>query len=118
MGFILSKLASLLFAFVGVINFPIVLIIHAKKRGFWRVTNKYWRSDAYELDVFGNYRYRATWNLLFRKKDGYKFGEKSESISSALGKNKRDATLSLFGKIIAGILDALDKNHCIKSIND
>ena len=61
------------------------------------------------------------WKLIcniMRLRNGYKFGNVNETISSALGKNQRDKTLSWFGKIICLILDTLDKNHCKKSIND
>ena len=45
------------------------------------------------------------------------FGDPDETISSVLGKNKRDGTLTKTGKILAAILDKLDKNHTIKSID-
>ena len=49
---------------------------------------------------------------------GYKFGNPKETISSVLGKNQRDKTLSLAGELLRWILDLIDDNHCIKSIND
>jgi 8-oxo-dGTP diphosphatase len=39
-----------------------------------------------------------------------------ETISSVLGKNKKANTLSKIGKGLDWILDILDKNHSIKSI--
>ena len=53
-----------------------------------------------------------------RKPNGYKFGNSKETISSALSKNKRDGTLSRTGKLLAWILDKIDKNHVLKSINN
>ena len=53
-----------------------------------------------------------------RKENGYQFGAVGETISSALGKNQRDKTLTICGKILVSILDFLDKNHCIKSIRE
>ena len=41
-----------------------------------------------------------------------------ETISSALGKNQRDKTLSKKGKLLVKILDFLDENHCENSINN
>ena len=41
-----------------------------------------------------------------------------QTISSALGKNERDKTLSKKGKLLVKILDFLDKNHCQNSIKE
>lgn len=40
------------------------------------------------------------------------------NISSVLGKNQRDKTLSSTGKVLAGILDFIDKDHCKESIEE
>ena len=57
-------------------------------------------------------------SFLFKELEGkeasYMFGNVNETISSALGKNQRDKTLSWFGKGICFILDKLDKDHCKK----
>ena len=72
----------------------------------------------YTLDLLGNVTiFNWLW-FLFKTKDGYKFGNFNETISSALGKNERDKTLSKTGKLLVKILDFLDKNHCKKSIKD
>ena len=72
----------------------------------------------YTLDLLGNVTiFNWLW-FLFKTKDGYKFGNFNETISSALGKNQRDKTLTKCGKILVSILDFLDKNHCQKSIKD
>jgi len=115
MGFILAILARLLFLIVGIINPMVVAIKYINKRAFWRVQSDYWFTDAMELDIYGNYAYRATWNYLFQK-TGYNFGKKGETISSALGKNQRDNTLTKVGKLMCWILDSIDKNHCKNSI--
>lgn len=48
----------------------------------------------------------------------YQFGDFRETISSVLGKNQRDGTLSKKGEILVSILDFIDKDHCKKSINN
>ncbi len=116
MGFILAIISRIIFLFLGVINPMVVAVKYRKKRAFWKVQSEYWFTDALELDIYGNYAYRATWNYLFQK-NGYLFGKKKETISSALGKNQRDATLTNVGKIMCWILDTLDNEHCKKSIN-
>ena len=62
--------------------------------------------------------YRTIWNDKLKIDRGYEFGKENETISSALGKNERDNTLSKKGKLLVKILDFLDKNHCQKSMKD
>ncbi len=49
-------------------------------------------------------------------KEGYKFGNPNEAISSTLGKNEKNNTLSLIGKGLVWLLNLIDKDHCKKSI--
>ena len=51
-----------------------------------------------------------------KTKTGYKFGVEGETISSALGKNERDGTLTKRGKQLVKLLNWLDKDHCRKAI--
>ena len=78
----------------------------------------YFRSTALSLDIWANKEFRTLWNTQLRIDGGYKFGKENETISSALGKNERDKTLSKKGKLLVKILDFLDKNHCEKSIKE
>jgi hypothetical protein len=78
----------------------------------------YFKSTAIDLDKFGNREFRSLFNKTLKLKKGVKFGNEKETISSVLGKNKRDNTLSKTGIIVCYILDAIDKNHCIKSIKE
>jgi hypothetical protein len=112
MGLILYIVATILFLPLTAINFLIVLW----KNPNLKTINAYFFEGAIDLDRFGNREFRTLWNVLLRKKGGYKFGNENETISSCLGKNKRDKTLSFLGKALCWILDSLDKNHCKKSI--
>ena len=106
MGVILYIIAYVLF-------FPLVLINWITVR-----TKKgYFTQMALNIDIFANQEFRATFNKYFRKSNGYKFGATGETISSALGKNQRDNTLTRLGRVICWVLDWLDKEHCKKSIN-
>ena len=78
----------------------------------------YFRNTALSIDIWGNREFRTLWNATLRLNNGYHFGELDETISSALGKNQRDKTLTKTGKIICKILDTLDKEHCKKSIKE
>ena len=107
-GLFLFLLAWALFLPLSLLNF-LAVAIKFKDLG-------YFKSSAVNLDRFGNSEFRTLFNLTLKKKEGYKFGNMEETISSVLGKNQRDNTLSFVGKALVWILDLLDKNHCKKSI--
>ncbi|UOX35317.1 hypothetical protein LXD69_07300 [Flavobacterium sediminilitoris] len=111
MGIILYIIATILWIIITPINWVIVTI----KNG---MSNAYFLETAIDLDKFGNRNFRTFLNVTMKVKGGYQFGNINETISSALGKNQRDNTLSWFGKFISFLLDKLDKNHCQKSINN
>ena len=73
---------------------------------------------ARSIDVFANVEASELFNDVLIKKGGYKFGNRQETISSVVGKNQRDNTLTKTGRGSRYILDKIDKNHCIDSIND
>ena len=98
-------IAWILFLPLSIVNYFCV----KNKRG-------YFKQSALNLDKYGNREFRAFFNLYFRTENGYLFGNERETISSALGKNERDGTLSKIGKVMVMILDKLDKNHCKNSI--
>lgn len=80
--------------------------------------NSYNMDLAIAKDKYGNVLCQYIFNLLFIKKEGYKFGNHNETISSALGKNKVKNTLSILGKVLDFLLNLLDNNHSIKSIKN
>lgn len=81
-------------------------------------TDGYFRDTAYNIDVWANREFRATWNALLITPDGYQFGREGETISSALGKNERDGTLTKKGKQLVKLLNWLDKDHCRIAIQE
>ena len=100
-----------LIAYILLLPMTIINYFVAKKDG-------YFRNTALNIDIFANREFRATWNLVFRNDLGYKFGKEGETISSALGKNQRDETLTKTGKAVCWILDKIDKDHCKNSIKE
>ena len=116
MNFILVILAKLLYLAVEPINFFYVIFV--KKKFSWKRLNGYFRDEAVAIDRFGNYQYHSLFSTWFVKENGYKHGNINETISSVLGKNQRDETLTKFGMLITKILDRMDENHCKKSINE
>lgn len=107
MGFLLFLIAYILYLPLTVINFFVV----KNKKG-------YFRSSALTIDKLANREFRTLWNLTLKKENGYLFGAENETISSALGKNQRDNTLSKTGEILVSILDLLEENHCFNSISE
>jgi hypothetical protein len=105
-GFILYIVAYILLLPMTIINFFVVF------------DKGYFKSTALSIDIFANREFRASWNKFLRKSNGYSFGKLNETISSVLGKNQRDGTLTKTGIILCWILDKIDKDHCKKSIND
>lgn len=106
----LFLIAYILFLPVSLINYCFVVLIKDKS------SKGYFRTSAVNIDRFGNREFRTLFNSSLKKKEGYEFGDFRETISSVLGKNQRDQTLSKTGKILVFILDKIDKNHCEKSI--
>ena len=102
----------ILFIIAWILMLPLTIVNYflVKEKG-------YFRSTALNLDIWANREFRTLWNKVLRLENGYKFGNFKETISSALGKNERDNTLTKTGKILVWILNKIDKNHCIKSIN-
>lgn len=72
---------------------------------------------AREIDIFANVVGAEFWNAVFITDGGYKFGNPKETISSVLGKNQRDKTLTLLGDALRWVLDRIDEDHCLNSIN-
>ena len=91
------------------------LIVVYRKNGN---TKGYFRSTALSIDIWANFEFRTLWNAKLKIDGGYEFGKTGETISSALGKNQRDKTLTTTGKILVFILDFLDENHCENSIKE
>ena len=108
----------LLFLVAWILILPLTvwnLIVVYQKNGS---TKGYFRSTALSIDIWANTEFRTLWNTQLRIDGGYEFGKTGETISSALGKNQRDGTLTKKGKILVAILDFLDENHCENSIKE
>jgi ADP-ribose pyrophosphatase YjhB (NUDIX family) len=72
---------------------------------------------AISVDQLGNVMMQHLLNVLWVKKGGYKFGNRDETISSALGRNKNLCTLTVFGNWIDQLLDTIDPDHSLNSID-
>lgn len=117
LAFVSLVLASILFPLGLVITFIINLYKRRWKFSFSRLDAQF-LSIATSIDASGNVVCKDLFNLALKNKGGYEFGKRKETISSALGKNQRDGTLTGLGKALAFVLDKIDPNHCLKSIDE
>ena len=106
-GFILFIIALILIFFLTIVN-------------YWYVETKkgYFKSTARNLDIFANREFRAFWNSVLIEVGSYQFGKEGETLSSVLGKNQRDGTLTKVGLTLVFVLDKIDPNHCLNSIDE
>ena len=80
--------------------------------------NIYFIEVALVLDEVGNVTMQHLLNdiLLIKQEQTYYFGNKSETISSVIGKNSLTNTLSPLGSALNSFLNFLDKDHSLNSI--
>ncbi len=115
-GFLLFLVSIVLFVITTPIGF-LYGLFHRLFTGFLKGLGGYLLEMAISIDQLGNVIMQHILNLLWIKKEGYKFGNRDETISSVLGKNQVQNTLSGFGKLIVKILDTIDPNHALDSID-
>jgi hypothetical protein len=71
---------------------------------------------AKSIDKYGNVACEELFNdCLIRNESPHRFGNISQTISGVLGINQSKGTLTRTGKAIAGILNFIDKDHCLKA---
>jgi len=83
-----------------------------------KIGNGYFYKVALSIDQLGNVAMQDLFNDIFILKNGYRFGYEDETISSVLGKNERSNTLSSLGKTITNLLNFIDPNHALNSIEE
>ena len=108
----------ILFLVAWILVLPVTLLNLYSVKTEYGTTKGYFKSTALSIDIWGNREFRTLWNSRLIIEGGYQFGREGETISSALGKNERDKTLTNCGKILVAILDFLDENHCENSIRE
>lgn len=85
------------------------------KEGMTKISD-YFLTIAISIDQMGNVFFKELFNDVLIRPSGHRFGNEDETISSVLGKNKLSHTLTSAGKALVWLLDKLDKNHSIKSM--
>jgi len=119
MGILLLIIAIVLFVVLAPLGLLFNLFYYFYKRKFFKAFKEV-NTDmfyiALSIDQLGNTVFKHLFNWALRKKDGYRFGNPDETISGVLGKNKLIGTLTTTGKVLDWILNKIDKNHSINSI--
>ncbi len=115
-GLLLLLISIALLFTTGLFGFVFGLLHQLFTKGL-RGIGEYALKIAISMDQLGNVMMQHLFNLIWIKKGGYKFGNRDETISSVLGKNKRLQMLTSFGKAIDHILDFIDPNHSLNSID-
>lgn len=122
MGLLLYLASCLL----GIILIPVGIIFGFFKTFYHEhVGNAFTKANAKFLkmaigtDIFGNVYGEELLNATLITKDSeHLFGEFGITISEVLGWNQINGTLSRTGKCVAGILNFIQKDHCIKATQD
>jgi len=94
------------------------MIIKYLFTGNKRMLSVWFYRTAKEIDIFANVNGSEFFDAIFITNGGYRFGNPKETISSVIGKNQRYKTLSIAGHLLRWMLDKIDYNHCINSINN
>ncbi|WP_420320088.1 hypothetical protein [Flagellimonas sp.] len=115
-GILLFMVSIFLMAVTGPLGFVFGVFHQLFTKGF-RGVGEFALKMAVSIDQLGNVIMQHLFNLLWVKKGGYPFGNRDETISSALGKNKQLDTLTPLGKLMDKILDTIDPNHTLNSID-
>jgi len=115
-GLLLFLISWVLLVLTGPLGFIYGIFYTLFKRGIkgWA---EFLLEIAVSVDQLGNVLMQHLLNALWVTKGGYRFGNRDETISSALGRNKTLGTLTGFGKFIDRVLDAIDENHTLDSID-
>lgn len=114
--FIVAVIIGIVLLPLGVIYGIFDAFYHRKFRTAWKRLTHYFWSGAIAIDQLGNALCSELFNDTLIRPSGAKFGNPDETISSCIGRNKRAGTLTWLGKALDWILDKMDENHSIKSI--
>jgi len=112
MGILLAFIAAIL----GIIIIPIGIIYEIFTLIRFSNVSDYFLNIAISIDQLGNVACQGLFNDVLIKKEGFKFGNPDETISSVLGRNYQKNTLTYLGNGIRWILDKIQKGHCVNSI--
>ena len=106
-GVLLLLISIVLFALTGPLGFIFGLLQQGFIKGL-RGIGEFSMQLAIAIDQLGNVLMQHLFNAIWITEGGYAFGNRDETISSVLGKNKQLGTLTGFGLAIDRLLDSID----------
>lgn len=115
-GFLLFAISVVLLLLTGPLGFIYGVFHSVFTKGLSGLA-EYLLKLAVSIDQLGNVMMQHLLNFLWIKKGGYPFGNRDETISSALGRNRKLGTLTTLGRGIDRFLDFIDPNHSLNSID-
>ena len=110
--FFLFLITITLFAFIAPIGFAYTIVRNIFK------SYTYLFFICIGIDKLGNTIMATLFNSILIKQNGYQFGNVNETISSVIGKNLEAGTLTFLGKSLNALLNFIQKNHSINSIEN
>lgn len=123
----MRTLINILLLIIAVVTLPIALffgffgllyqLISRGIVGLWIKFGYICYGTAILIDRWDNMMMGWILNITMIKKGGHMFGDYNETISSAIGKNLLINKLTLFGRLINKLLEKIDENHAIESID-
>ena len=114
-GLILFLTALILKMVFYPIGFTYSCLLTLFKNGY-KELDGYLFKCAIADDQQANVYLAKLFNDILIKKGAHKFGNPDETISSVLGKNFLKGKLSLIGRFLNWVLNLIEKDHSIKSI--
>ena len=105
---------KLLLFYIAIILCAAIFPFGVLVRMFYRNVGEYSYRILISIDQLGNVVCDKLFDLTLVK--GNYFGDEDETISSAMGRAKLNNDLTFTGKILDSILNLIDNNHSIKSI--
>ncbi|WP_150451602.1 NUDIX hydrolase [Arenibacter lacus] len=115
-GILLFLISILLFIITVPFGFVYGIFHSLLQKGLVGI-GEYLLKMAVSIDQLGNVAMQHLLNLAWVKKGGYKFGNRDETISSALGRNNKLDTLTGLGRFIDNFLNLIDRDHSLNSID-
>jgi len=114
-GLILFLTARILTYIIYPFGFTYSILLTLFKSGYKEVDDYLFKCAIAE-DQRGNTYLSKLFNDVLIKVGGHRFGDPDETISSVLGKNQLTKTLSIFGRLLNRVLNKIEDNHSVKSI--
>jgi len=115
-GLFLLLIAIILLVLTGILGFIFGIGYTIIKKGMVGL-GEFCFEIAKSIDQLGNVLMQHLFNSLFIKKKGYRFGNSDETISSVIGKNQVKESLTGTGNFINGILNIIQQDHSLNSID-